>query len=308
MAGKARVTKGKKGKKGKNTGTDGTASTSRSKNFTPGECVGVLTAAATHWAAHRGSRTGDKKRRSGAALLEAFVSATPAKDRPLALTRTADSINKKVKNMRSRYIDTCQGLKSTGMSTAQREDLLIKFGGAQLYDLAREAFKTSHVSTQLTVRAPVDLSAAVPTVAVEKGLTAVVPPRAGDGSEVHPGGSSDAGGDSAEDAEEGGGSGNDGGSVGSDGDVDAESGAESAPDTAPRDGSTEPTARAADIAAAASPAKKAKRDTAVGLVREYLSEKMRPAAVGEVGGTTDSDVRQALVNMINAYAEKARRG
>eukprot|EP00168_Porphyra_purpurea_P013825 TRINITY_DN388_c0_g1_i7.p3 TRINITY_DN388_c0_g1~~TRINITY_DN388_c0_g1_i7.p3 ORF type:complete len:295 (+),score=47.37 TRINITY_DN388_c0_g1_i7:736-1620(+) len=233
MAGKARVTKGKKGKKGKNTGTDGTASTSRSKNFTPGECVGVLTAAATHWAAHRGSRTGDKKRRSGAALLEAFVSATPAKDRPLALTRTADSINKKVKNMRSRYIDTCQGLKSTGMSTAQREDLLIKFGGAQLYDLAREAFKTSHVSTQLTVRAPVDLSAAVPTVAVEKGLTAVVPPRAGDGSEVHPGGSSDAGGDSAEDAEEGGGSGNDGGSVGSDGDVDAESGAESAPDRPP---------------------------------------------------------------------------
>eukprot|EP00170_Pyropia_yezoensis_P001604 contig_6953_g1608 len=47
-------------------------------------------------------------------------------------------------------MDTCQGLKSTGISTAKRKDLLIKFGGAKLYDLAREGFKASHVSTQLT--------------------------------------------------------------------------------------------------------------------------------------------------------------
>eukprot|EP00170_Pyropia_yezoensis_P003237 contig_13530_g3244 len=92
---------------GKKTGTGGAASTSRTKSFTPEECVGVLTAAASHWAAYWGSRTGNKKRRSGAALLEAFVNATPAKDRCLALTRRADSINKKIKNMRSRYIDTC---------------------------------------------------------------------------------------------------------------------------------------------------------------------------------------------------------
>lgn len=268
----------------------------------------MLTAATTHWAAYRGSRTGDKKRRSGAALLEAFVNATPAKDRRLALTRTADSINKKIKNMRSRYMDTCQGLKSTGMSTAKREDLLIKFGGAELYDLAREAFKTSHVSTQLTVREPVDLSAAVPTVTGEKGSTAVMPPRPSAGSAVRPVGSGNAGGDGANDAEEDGGAGSDGGSVGSDVDVDVESGAESGPETAPRDAGAGRTATAADIAAAASPAKKAKRDTAVGLFREYISEKMRPAAVGEAGGTTDSDVRQALVNMINAYADKARRG
>lgn len=62
------------------------------------------------------------------------------------------------------------------------------------------------------------------------------------------------------------------------------------------------------MSAAASPAKKEKRDTAVGLVREYLPEKTRPAAVGKAGGTTDSDVRESLVNMINANADKARRG
>lgn len=268
----------------------------------------MLMAAITHWAAYRGSRTGDKQRRSGAALLEAYVNATPAKDRRLALTRSAESINKKIKNMRSRYMDTHQGLKSTGMSTAKREDLLIKFGGAELYDLAREAIKTSHVSTQLTAREPVDLSAAVPTVAGEKGSTTVVPSHPGAGSAVRPVGSGNAGGDGADAAEEDGGPGSDGGSIESDGDMDGESGAESAPEPAPCDGSAGRTATAGDIAAAASPAEKAKRDTAVGLFRESISEKMRPASVGEAGGTTDSDVRQALVNMINAYAEKARRG
>ncbi|KAK1865324.1 hypothetical protein I4F81_007857 [Pyropia yezoensis] len=292
----------------KKTWTGGAASTPRSKNFTAGECVGMLTAATTNCAAYRGSRTGDKKRRSGAFLLEAFVNATLATDRRLELTRTADSINKKIKNMRSRYMDTCQGLKSTGISTAKREALLIKFGGAELYDPAREAFKASHASTQLTVREPEDLSAAEPTVAGEKGSTAVVPPRPGAGSVVRPVGSGNAGGDGADEAEEDGGPGSDGGSVGSDGVVHVESGAESAPETAHRDGGAGSTATAADIAAAASPAKKAKRDTAVGLFRECISQKMRPAAVGEAGGTTDSDVRQALVNMINAYADKARRG
>ncbi|KAK1863395.1 hypothetical protein I4F81_005951 [Pyropia yezoensis] len=296
------------GMAGKKTGTGGAASTSRSKNFTPGECIGVLTAAETHWAAYRGSRTGDKKRRSAAALLEAFVRATPAKDRHLAQTRTADSINKKIKNMRSRYMDTCQALKSTGMSTAQREDLLIKFGGAELYDLAREAFKTSHVSTQLTVREPVDLTAAAPTATGETGSTTVVPPPTAGGREVRPAGSGNTGGDSVEDVEEEDGPGSDGGSAGSDGDEDVESGTERAPETAPSHGGAQRTASAGEIAAAASPVKRAKRDTAVGLFREYITEKMRPAAVGEAGGTTDSDVRQALVNMINAYADKARRG
>lgn len=87
-----------------------------------------------------------------------------------------------------------------------------------------------------------------------------------------------------------------------------ESGTERAPQTASRHGGAQRTARAGEIAAAASPVKKAKRDNTVGLFRGYITEKMRPAAVGEVGGTTDIDVRQALVSMINAYADKARRG
>lgn len=180
---------------GKKTGTAGAASTSPSKNFTPGECIGVLSAAETHWAAYRGSRTGDKKRRSAAALLEAFVRATPAKDRRPAQTRTADSINNKIKTMRSRYMDTCQALKTTGISTAHREDLLNKFGGAELYDLAREAFQTSHVSTQLTVGDLVDLTAAAPTATGETGSTTDVPPPTAGGSEVRPAGSGNTGGD-----------------------------------------------------------------------------------------------------------------
>lgn len=88
---------------GSNANTGGTATSPRSENFTPRECTGVLAAAASHWSASRGSRTGDKKRRSGAPILEAFVNATPAKDRPLARTRTADSIKKKIKKLLSRY-------------------------------------------------------------------------------------------------------------------------------------------------------------------------------------------------------------
>lgn len=147
-----------KGRKRKAAG--GAVNTNRSKNFTPGECVGILTAAATHWAAYRASRTGDMKRRAGGAMLDAFVNATPTVDQSLARTREAVAVDKKIKNMRTRYADTCLKSKSTGMSAAQREDLIIKFGGAILFDLAREAIERSHVSTQLTVREPVDLMAA----------------------------------------------------------------------------------------------------------------------------------------------------
>eukprot|EP00170_Pyropia_yezoensis_P001269 contig_5636_g1273 len=100
------------------------------------------------------------KRRTGRAMLDAFVIATPTVNQSPARTREAVAVDKKIKNMRTRYADTCLKLKSTGMSAAQREDLIIKFGGAILFDLAREAFKKSHVSTELTVRKPVDLTVA----------------------------------------------------------------------------------------------------------------------------------------------------
>lgn len=108
MAGGAATTS-PRGKARKRTAGGGAAATARSRNFTPGGCVGALKATANHWAAYRGSRTGDMKRRTGAALLAAFVTASPSKDHELARTRTADNVNKKIKNMRSRDMDTFTG-------------------------------------------------------------------------------------------------------------------------------------------------------------------------------------------------------
>lgn len=88
--------------------------------------------------------------------------------------------------------------------------------------------------------------------------------------------------------------------------MDAESSAESGPEKATRSNVDERIASAVDIAAAASPAKKAKRDTSVGLFRQCLSEKTRPVVVVEAVGATNSDVRQALVDIINAYVHKVR--
>lgn len=112
----------------------------RAKNFSTGECVG-----ATHWAAYRARCTGDMKRRAGGALLQAFLDATPSDDQPMARTRTVATVDKKIKNLHTRYIATCAAIKGTGMSTAHKENQIIKIGGAVLFDLAREAFKKSQV-------------------------------------------------------------------------------------------------------------------------------------------------------------------
>lgn len=66
-------------------------------------------------------------------------------------------------------------------------------------------------------------------------------------------------------------------------------------------------ATATEIAAGVSPAKTPKRDTAVGLANDYLAQKMQDNDSWGSEGTTESDVRQALVNMFNAFVEKARR-
>lgn len=312
-----------KGRKRKAAG--GAVNTNRSKNFTPGECVGILTAAATHWAAYRASRTGDMKRRAGGAMLDAFVNATPTVDQSLARTREAVAVDKKIKNMRTRYADTCLKLKSTGMSAAQREDLIIKFGGAILFDLAREAFKKSHVSTQLTVREPVDLMAAAQVRSGELGGARGVHSEsstAGDESARDGGASRRSGGvnglaeatahapgsaDHAEGPESDGDGGSTASGRGDVSDVRAESPLAPGPSAPVRDISA--TATAAEIAASSPGRKKAKKDTAVGLLREYLESKRRAEQTsGEEGGTSANDVRKALVNMMNAYAEKARRG
>jgi len=95
-------------------------SSGRPKNFSTGETIGVMTAASAHWAECRGRRTGDKKRRMEAVMLKEFVDAAPAADLEVARSRSIKSVDKKIKNMPSRYNDACKDLKKTGLSTAEK--------------------------------------------------------------------------------------------------------------------------------------------------------------------------------------------
>jgi len=105
----------------------------RVKNISPGESLGVMTAASARWAEFCGRRTGDKKRRMKAGLLKAFVEATPAADQEAARTRLIESVDKKIKNMRGRYNKTCNDIQATGMSSSERDDILLWFGGCVLF-------------------------------------------------------------------------------------------------------------------------------------------------------------------------------
>lgn len=64
----------------------------------------------------------------------------------------------------------------------------------------------------------------------------------------------------------------------------------------------EPVATATEIAAGASSAKKPNRDTAAGLVRDDLAQKSQAKDRGDCESTTESDVREELVNMFNELA------
>lgn len=306
----------------------------RAKNFYPGECVGVLTAAVTHWAAYRARRTGDMKRRAGGALLQAFVDATPAADQPMARTRTVAAVDKKIKNLRTRFIATCAVIKGTGMSAAHKEDQIIKFGGAMLFDLAREAFKKSHVSTQQTVHEPMDMcaDAAASPGSPAAGRAPGGPPAGGStggDSSVAEGMDGDEGQDNAA-ADDREGSKSDGGSaaesIGGESDGGAGTGSEEASSSfssgSPASKAPSHTATAAEIEASSPKPKKTKKPTAAAVLREYLQQKLvtegasgagnggASGAAGrgsEADDVTDTDVRRAMVNMLNAYAEKARR-
>lgn len=115
-----------------------------------------MTAAASHWAEYRGSRTGDNKRRTEEILPKAFVDATPPENQVQARTRLIGSVDKKIKNV---YLDACKALKKTGMSSDERDDVLLKFGGCVLLGLARTAFQNCPASTEATVREPAVLGA-----------------------------------------------------------------------------------------------------------------------------------------------------
>jgi len=143
----------------------------RAPNWVIGELKGVLAVAPTHWADYRGSRTSEKSRRTSSEVIDAFVMATPAENRVVARTRTAAALDRKLKDTRTEYVATRRNLRRTGLSASQREDLLIKLGGSELYSLARDAFKTSAVATESTGREPVVFGAST-----APGISAVESP------------------------------------------------------------------------------------------------------------------------------------
>jgi len=133
----------------------------RVKNFSHGESLGVMTPASAHWAEFRGRRTGDKKRRMETGLIKAFVEATPAADQEAARTRSIESVDQNIKIMHGRYNKACKDLKVTGLSSSERDDILLKFGGCVLFSLARTAFKGCPISPQTSVRDPIKFGASL---------------------------------------------------------------------------------------------------------------------------------------------------
>jgi len=130
-------------------------SAGRVKNFSSGETIGIMTAASAHWTEYHGRRTGDKKRRMEAVMLQAIIEATPAADQKVARSRSIKSLDKKIKNMRTRYNDACEDLKRTGLSADEQDNILLKLGGCVLFGLCRSAFKSCPVSAQTSARDPV---------------------------------------------------------------------------------------------------------------------------------------------------------
>eukprot|EP00168_Porphyra_purpurea_P005737 TRINITY_DN16831_c0_g1_i1.p1 TRINITY_DN16831_c0_g1~~TRINITY_DN16831_c0_g1_i1.p1 ORF type:complete len:255 (-),score=14.17 TRINITY_DN16831_c0_g1_i1:167-931(-) len=129
----------------------------RAKNFSLGERMAFLTAARDHWTELRGRCTGDKTRRTGKDLTDAFVDNAAAEDKAYVATRDAKSLDRKLKNLRASYGIAAKKASRTGASTSEKEDALIKFGGAVLFGMAQAVFKDCPVSNELTGVKPVNL-------------------------------------------------------------------------------------------------------------------------------------------------------
>lgn len=90
-------------------------------------------------------------------MVGAFVANVPAAEKAYAVTRDAAALDKKLKNLRTSYGVAVKEASGSGASTAQKEDAVIKFGGAVLFDMAKAVFDECPVSNERTVREPVDL-------------------------------------------------------------------------------------------------------------------------------------------------------
>jgi len=127
----------------------------RAPNWANDELKGALRVAPTHWCEYRRSRTNDKSRRTSAGFQAAFVAAVGPGSRTVAQTRTAVSLDRKLKDTRTKFVEARAQSKPTELSISEREDIRIKFSGSELFSLAREAFRTSSVANDSTGREPV---------------------------------------------------------------------------------------------------------------------------------------------------------
>eukprot|EP00170_Pyropia_yezoensis_P005519 contig_22422_g5534 len=89
----------------------------------------------------RANRTGDKTRRTGKELVTAFVSHVPASEKAYAATRDAKALDKKLKNLRTNYVVALKEASGSGASTAEKEEAIVKFGGAVLFGMAKSVFE-----------------------------------------------------------------------------------------------------------------------------------------------------------------------
>jgi len=233
--------------------------------------------------------------------------------------------------MRARYNDACEDLKRTDLSADEKYNILLNFRGCVLFGLCRSAFKSCPVSAQDSARDPV-LFGSPRTVATAR--TAVGGAARAAVAESVVGTAIAAGGAGAARSAEGSGCDGDAGTE-DDGGADDEEGlgadggeSDSSEDSMPLSSMVVPGEKTATEIAAASPSKKDKTKTSSAAVRNYfelnlLSEKAAEDAAASrrgggggggrggdgasVNGPTDGDVRQAAINMKNAFADKARR-
>jgi len=298
--------------------------TPRAPNWANDELKGALRVAPTHWGEYRGSRTNDKSQRKSEGFQAAFVAAVGPGSHMVAQTRTAVSLDRNLKDTRTKFVAARAQLKRTGLSTSDREDILITFSGSELFSLFREALCTSSVANESTGRepvvfgAPATLSAGavdatagggggspgLASHATAPGSAAGVP-RPATGGESSP--------TSVGEAAAGGVSGVEDDSVDKEGDSDSIMGHSDEEDAA---------YNAVEILAAAEKhknPKKAKKVSTSAAVSEYLQAKNerervlfserhneRTSDSGQAA-VSDNDIRRAVLDMIGAISEKACR-
>lgn len=255
--------------------------------------------------------------------------------------------------MRTKYGVAAKQASRTGASTSEKEDALIKFGGAVIFGMAQAVLKDCPVSNELAVVEPVNLlqaDSALPgsgdagAVGASAGVGGaggedVLIGESGDsgaGGAVQVGGTAAVGASSrsipphaprqdlelAEASSDKGHEEEDGGGESPWSDDDEETPGLSTPASAQQTLINDKTATKIEMNSKIKKpkmCKKSKKDTAAGVLHEYLQAKMADGSSGAGGGSVEGgnvdiptskeasvgEVRLAVMNLLNAFAEKA---